>query len=593
MPKTLYYSFRVIKLSWDANKTYTAVILFSNIYSSTFYPFFQVYILAQILGSLQTRHGISSYEVIFYGISFATVSLVNIILNAFVNFQGYYKDAGFDMYIDKLIIQKLATLDPQTFENPSFQRLITEVEAARGVLNAQIERFTAFVSAIAKTLTAIAVLIPLFPTFIPLILLSIIPAYYVGDVSRKRMWPFFTTKRAFVNRITQYVKNLLSQDSTSKEASIFHTGGILQNKVTSEQHNYLRDFKKVSDSYAIGLLGSNIFQHVVFLYTQYVNLMAVIGGSLGIGQFTLAFQQSQNLATGSQGILDMYSSMKNRILQIEKFFSFFEYKPAITSPDSPTPIPQDSLPPKIEFVNVSFAYPKTKRLILNNFSLTINPGEKIALVGENGAGKTTIVKLLLRFYDVTDGKILINGVNIRELELSGWHNYIGALFQDFIKYQFTYKENVCFGNITQKNNAELFKNALSHSGANKFLDTMPNGVQQIVGKMFDTGIDLSGGQWQKLALARAFFRDAPILILDEPTSAIDAKAEYEIFEGVQKLQKDKTVIIISHRFSTVRNADRILVLDEGKIIEEGNHQKLMHKKGLYAELFELQAKGYK
>lgn len=230
---------------------------------------------------------------------------------------------------------------------------------------------------------------------------------------------------------------------------------------------------------------------------------------------------------------------------------------------------------------------------MKDFNLTIQSGEKIALVGENGAGKTTLIKLLLRFYDVSKGEVLINGVNIKEINLDHWHKNIGALFQDFIKYQFTFKENVYLGDLEKANEEKFLRDAIEKSGASKYLDTLPNGIDQVVGKMFEGGIDLSGGQWQKLALARAFFRDAPILILDEPTSAIDAKAEYEIFQNVQKLQKDKTVVIISHRFSTVRHADRILVLEDGKILEEGSHEKLMKKKGLYAELFEIQAQGYK
>jgi ATP-binding cassette subfamily B protein len=187
----------------------------------------------------------------------------------------------------------------------------------------------------------------------------------------------------------------------------------------------------------------------------------------------------------------------------------------------------------------------------------------------------------------------LNGVNLKDVDLQVWYQQIGALFQDFIKYQFTLKENVIYGDIAQKNNLNAIKKAIQKAGVDSYLDELPKGLDQVVGKTFDEGIDLSGGQWQKLALARAFFRDAPILILDEPTSAIDAKAEYEIFEKVSELQKDKTVIIISHRFSTVRNADRILVLDGGKIIEEGNHQALMKKDGLYAELFNIQAQGYK
>ncbi len=214
-------------------------------------------------------------------------------------------------------------------------------------------------------------------------------------------------------------------------------------------------------------------------------------------------------------------------------------------------------------------------------------------MGENGAGKSTLIKLLLRFYDVTHGEILINGINIKKVDLVSWYAQIGALFQDFIKYQFTLKENVFYGNKDENRNIELLKKAVAQSGAESYIESLPQKYNQVVGKMFEKGIDLSGGQWQKLALSRAFFKDAPILILDEPTSAIDAKAEYEIFERVQKLQKDKTVIIISHRFSTVRNADRILVLNNGQIIENGNHDELIRQDGVYAELFKIQAQGYK
>lgn len=296
---------------------------------------------------------------------------------------------------------------------------------------------------------------------------------------------------------------------------------------------------------------------------------------------------------GAHGMLDHYSSINMRNKYIEKYFDFMTLQRTIHSPKEPMPLPSLPLPPVIEFKHVSFQYPDNKRYILKDFNLTIKSGEKIAFVGENGVGKTTLIKLLLRFYDVTDGEITINGINIKHVNLDKWYVYIGALFQDFIKYQFTFKDNVYFGDQKQTNNIELLKDAIAKSGANEFVKNLPDKYDQTVGKMFQDGIDLSGGQWQKLALARAFFKNAPILVLDEPTSAIDAKAEYEIFQHVQELQKDKTVIIISHRFSTVRNADRILVLDEGKIIEEGNHGVLMKKKGLYAELFNIQAQGYK
>lgn len=528
-----------------------------------------------------------------YVLGFIISAVVNYFFKSYTNLQQFLHDARFETYLDRMIITKLQTLDPATFEKSSFQELLTQIEGVRGLMSAQLERLIGFINAIVKVVTASIILLPIFPFFVPLVFVSVIPSYYIGDLARKKLWPFFTTKRSIVLRITEYVKKLLSQDSTSKEAAIYRTGSVLKDKVAKEQLRYLNEYREVNDPFILKEFFANLFQLSIFLYTQYFNLIALLRGSLGVGQFALAFQQTLQLATGAQEILDMYSSMVSRIQQVEKFFHFLDHSPAIVSPGNPIVLPITPTPPTIEFKNVSFRYPGTRRDILDSFNLTIQSGEKIALVGENGAGKTTIIKLLLRFYDVSEGEILINGVNIKDLDLEAWHQQIGALFQDFIKYQFTFKENVLFGNLKSKDTKEMLHDAIAKAGADKYVTNLPKKMNQVVGKMFEDGIDLSGGQWQKLALARAFFRNAPILILDEPTSAIDAKAEYEIFENVQKLQKDKTVLIISHRFSTVRNADRILVLDGGKIIEEGNHEMLMEKQGHYAELFNIQAKGYK
>jgi ATP-binding cassette subfamily B protein len=593
MFKTLKYGWIVFKYSWEANGFLAILSVISNIYDKTIFPFLQIFLLAQVLNLLQKKNPLQISDLIPYALFYVLFAAINALLVEYINIQQFSIDSRFEAYLNKIIINKLTTLDPATFEKPSFQELLAQIDGISVTMGSQLERITWIIAAVAKVLTAIFVLLPMFPVFIPLILISVIPYYYFKDLSRKKMWPFFTNKRSVVLRVTQYVKNLLSQDSTSKEAAIFNTGSVLKEKVLAEQKIYFKNYDKSNNPFIPKVLLSNLFQLGVFTYTQYLNLIAVLKGTLGIGTFSLAFQQALNLESGSVGILDLYSSIASRIQTLDKFFTFMKYEPVIISPVSPIELPQNPTPPVIEFKNVSFRYPKTERFILKDFNVKIESGEKIALVGENGAGKTTIIKLLLRFYDATEGEILINNVNIKDLSLEQWHKMVGALFQDFIKYQFTFKENVTFGNLEEKDKEEALRDAIFKSGADKYLDDLPSGVDQVVGKMFDTGIDLSGGQWQKLALARAFFRNAPLLILDEPTSAIDAKAEYEIFENVQKLQKDKTVIIISHRFSTVRNADRILVLDEGKIIEEGNHEKLMTKKGLYAELFNLQAEGYK
>ncbi|OGH47215.1 MAG: hypothetical protein A3A51_01650 [Candidatus Levybacteria bacterium RIFCSPLOWO2_01_FULL_39_10] len=593
MRKSLSYGFKALNLAWKANGFYAVLAILSKLYDSTIYPLIQVLLLSILLDLLAQDKSLTLFNLGWIIVIYLLASLVKLSLKSFLDVKEAFLQTQQEGYIDLLISKKLTELDPATFENPEFQDLLAQLDGIKGTLQMHLVRFTSLIDAVFKFITATVILSFTFPLFAPLIIIATIPSYITWDRFRVKTWPYYVEKKSIVTRVTQYIKNLLSSDSTSKEAIIFQTGPVLLSKIKKEQKSYFSEFAKANDPWIINILLARVLQFGVFAYTQYLNLSRVLQGTLSIGQFTLVFQQSLALTLSAEEILNQYSSISARNKYLDKFFDFLETEKVITSPPEPVTIPNKPEPPIVEFKNISFRYPGTERDILKGFNLIIKTGEKVALVGENGAGKTTLIKLMLRFYDATEGEVLINGVNIKNLNLDEWHKYIGALFQDFIKYQFTFKENVYFGDLTKKQEEEFLKEAIEKSGADKYLDTLPDKYDQVVGKMFEGGIDLSGGQWQKLALARAFFRNAPILVLDEPTSAIDAKAEYEIFENVQKLQKDKTVIIISHRFSTVRNADRILVLDEGKIIEEGSHNYLMEKKGLYAELFNIQAKGYK
>lgn len=593
MKKTLSYGFRALVMAWKANGFSSVLAIISSLYDSTFYPFIQVFLLARFLDLFGKSNVVTFKEISWIIVVYLLASLIKLALKSYSDVKEAFLQVQMEGYIDLQISKKLTELDPATFESPEFQDLIAQLEGIKGSLQMHLIRFTGLLDAIFKFITAAIVVSFTFPLFAPLVIIATIPSYLVWDKFRIKTWPYYVEKKSMVTRVTQYIKNLLSSDSTSKETTIFHTGPVLLNKIKTQQQSYYKDFASANDPWIGSILLARVLQFGAFIYTQYMNLSKVLGGTLSIGQFTLVFQQSLNLTLGAEELLNQYSSISARNKYLDKFFNFLATEKTIKSPSKSEDIPNSPNPAVIEFKNVSFRYPKTERLILKDFNLSINSGEKIALVGENGAGKTTLIKLLLRFYDVTEGELLINGVDIRKVDLLEWHKQIGALFQDFIKYQFTFKENISFGDLTKEQSEQFLKEAIEKSGADKYLDTLPKQYDQVVGKMFEGGIDLSGGQWQKLALARAFFRNAPILVLDEPTSAIDAKAEYEIFQKVQSLQKDKTVIIISHRFSTVRNADRILVLDEGKIIEEGDHQQLMKKNGLYAELFNLQAQGYK
>ena len=467
MFKTLKYGWIVFKYSWEANGFLAILSVISNIYDKTIFPFLQIFLLAQVLNLLQKKNPLQISDLIPYALFYVLFAAINALLVEYINIQQFSIDSRFEAYLNKIIINKLTTLDPATFEKPSFQELLAQIDGISVTMGSQLERITWIIAAVAKVLTAIFVLLPMFPVFIPLILISVIPYYYFKDLSRKKMWPFFTNKRSVVLRVTQYVKNLLSQDSTSKEAAIFNTGSVLKEKVLAEQKIYFKNYDKSNNPFIPKVLLSNLFQLGVFTYTQYLNLIAVLKGTLGIGTFSLAFQQALNLESGSVGILDLYSSIASRIQTLDKFFTFMKYEPVIISPVSPIELPQNPTPPVIEFKNVSFRYPKTERFILKDFNVKIESGEKIALVGENGAGKTTIIKLLLRFYDATEGEILINNVNIKDLSLEQWHKMVGALFQDFIKYQFTFKENVTFGNLEEKDKEEALKDAIFKSGADK------------------------------------------------------------------------------------------------------------------------------
>jgi len=591
--KDIKYGWESLKLSWQANGISSALLILCTIYEKTIYPLIQVWLLAKLLDTLARVVNFTFSELTQIIGIYIAATFIRILLESYNNAKETYNETKLDGYLDILINKKLSELDPATFENPGFQSLVAQIDGVKGSMGAHVKRMTGLIDALVKFLTAAVVVSSLFPLFIPILILASIPPYIIWHRFRKLTWPFFIEKRSLLTRVTSYIKTLLSSDSTSKEAAIFNTGPVLLEKIKGQQKQYFSGFEKATNPVIMEFIVAKILQFGAFAYTQYLNLAAVMRGFLGIGQFTLVFQQTMNLAFGAEEILNQYSSISVRSKYLDKFFEFMNTTLVVLPPNFPTGIPERPTPPVIEFKNVSFHYPGVTRNILKDFYLKINSGEKIALVGENGAGKTTIIKLLLRFYDVTDGEIVINGINIKYIDLYKWRSEMGALFQDFIKYQFTFKENVELGNIGKHHDQKLLDEAIKKSGADGFAVDLPNKFDQVLGKMFDGGIDLSGGQWQKLALARAFYRDVPFLILDEPTSAIDAKAEYEIFEKVQKLQKDKTVIIISHRFSTVRNADRILVLDEGKIIEEGSHEKLMKKQGLYAELFNLQAQGYK
>jgi ATP-binding cassette subfamily B protein len=320
-----------------------------------------------------------------------------------------------------------------------------------------------------------------------------------------------------------------------------------------------------------------------------------VGGAISIGQLTFLAGSFARLRALLESILSRFSQVADGALYLQDFFDFFQIEPRIVRPTLgqvvrpfPRPIQQG-----FTFEEVGFKYKNAEKWALRHLSFELQAGEKLALVGENGAGKTTLVKLLARLYDPTEGRILLDGYDLREYDPAELRQEIGVIFQDFVRFQLPAGQNLAVGRIAERENRPRIEQAAHQSLADTVIAKLPQGYDQMIGRRFNGGVDLSGGEWQKIALGRAYMREAQLLILDEPTAALDARAEYEVFERFKELTKGKTAVLISHRFSTVRMADRILVVEHGRVQEIGSHEELLARGGRYAELFQLQAAGYR
>ncbi|MDD3662148.1 MAG: ABC transporter ATP-binding protein [Candidatus Dojkabacteria bacterium] len=341
-----------------------------------------------------------------------------------------------------------------------------------------------------------------------------------------------------------------------------------------------------------GTIAGTLLNSVTYLLTPIFLISKVIAEEISVGQFTFFQSKMLDFSRDLDYTIGQVIDVTDAAVYVTYVKDLQELAPVIKSGNQHL-ISSRNNPPHIELKNVSFKYPNTKKFALKDISLTITPGEEIALVGENGAGKTTLIKLLLRFYDPTSGQILIDGIPLPKLSLEEYYDRIGALFQEYNRYEsLTVKQNITLGDSRKQAHAKRITSAARQADAHSFITRLEKGYQQILNKSFTNGTRLSTGQWQKLSIARMFFRDSPILILDEPTASIDAEAEYKIFKRIYRFIQNKTVVIISHRFSTVRNASKIYVIQHGRITESGTHEELIRNEGQYAHAFKLQAEGY-
>jgi ATP-binding cassette subfamily B protein len=442
-------------------------------------------------------------------------------------------------------------------------------------------------------LATFVVLVSLLPWLVPILLLASVPTLLVEKRAAGIKWGIWNAHGDDSQTFWAISLLLYSRDSVL-EIKPQGSREFLLKRADDTIGAFFRAQVKVLRSFVGLVLTTRLFEGLVVGGINIWLLLRVVWthGRFTIGQYSIYVGMVQQFQSSTGTVYKNLASLFDYNNFMTIYNDFLNLSPMLEEPKKPVKLAKDE-PITIEFKNVRFGYPQSKEPIFDDLNLTIEPGDHIALVGENGAGKSTLIKLLLRFYDVNEGQILINGTDLRQLDIGSWYYHVGALFQTFNHYPLTLFENVSIGRAKQAPQAKAVQRALQMAGINKLTSSLEYKEDTILDASFQKGTELSGGQWQKVALARAFYRDAPILILDEPTSAVDAKAEYAIFEQIRKTQADKTTLIVSHRFSTVRQADRILVIEKGKIIEDGSHDQLVKKAGLYKEMFEKQAAGYR
>ena len=513
----------------------------------------------------------------------------------------------FSNHISVRLMRHAATLDLAQFEDPEFY---DHLERARRQTTGRIGLIAMLLAMGQDLITLLslgAALVVHNPWLLLLLALAILPSFlgetHFASLSYSLLFRWTPERRAL-----DYLRFVGASDKTAKEVQMFGLAGWLSDRYAALAQRYYDENKRLSVRKGIVSALLSIVGTLGY-YGAYVTiLMRAVAGSISLGTLTFlaaAFGRSRDLI---QRLLLSASDIYEQSLYLRDLFVFFEMEPTIRSRAGAARVPA-TIRTGFVFDDVGFRYPGSDRWAIRHVNFSIAPGERIALVGENGAGKTTITKLLARLYEATEGRILLDGVDLREYDLTSVREAIGVIFQDFVRYDMRFDENVGVGEIVKVSDylarardattegpevpPESLVDASERSLASSLLPKFASGYRQMLGRRFDDGVDLSGGEWQKIALARAYMRSAQLLILDEPTAALDARAEYEVFVRFNELMAGRMAVVISHRFSTVRMADRIIVLSDGQVVQEGTHAALVANGGLYAELFEMQAAGYR
>ncbi|RRN78428.1 ABC transporter ATP-binding protein [Pseudoxanthomonas sp. SGD-10] len=489
------------------------------------------------------------------------------------------------------LMEHAATLDLEDFEDPDLQ---DKLDRARRQTMSRMNLMSQLFGQVQDAVTVVSFAVGLLvyaPWLILLLALALVPAF-VGEAHFNALGYSLNFQWTPERRQLEYLRQTGASVETAKEVKIFNLHRFLidRYKVLAERFylaNRALARRRALWGTLLAALGT-LGYYVAYGYIAW----RTVRGDFSIGDLTFLAGSFMRLRQLLEGLLVGFSQVAGQALYLDDLFSFFEIEPEIASRPDAVPVPRP-IREGFVFEDVGFRYPGAGHWALRGLSFELRAGEVLALVGENGAGKTTLVKLLARLYDPDEGRILLDGRDLREYDLDDLRANTGVIFQDFVRYHLSAGENIGVGRIEALDDIERIRDAARRGMADEVVQALPLGYDQLIGRRFKNGVDLSGGQWQKLAIARAYMRDAQVMILDEPTAALDARSEFAVFQRFKELSRGRTAVLISHRFSSVRMADRILVLSGGRVEASGTHEELMAAGGRYAELFELQAAGYR